>query len=77
MPKPAVAGVEPAAAVFQCAAETFILLLYRRLDLTAALTFGQIRVAGNLELDRGLLPTFKPGGRRIKATPLTASKEPL
>lgn len=37
----------PAAAVFQCAAETFILLFYRRPGLTAARETGQIRVAGN------------------------------
>ena len=44
------AGDGPAAAVFQCAAETFILLLYRRLNLPAALESGQIQVAGNREL---------------------------
>ena len=63
MPAPAAAditpaGAGPAAAVFQCAAKTFILLLYRHLNLAAALTVGQIRVAGNRELAREFAANF-------------------
>ena len=63
MPAPAAAditpaGAGPAAAVFQCAAKTFILLLYRRLNGDAALESGQIRVVGNRELARAFAANF-------------------
>lgn len=52
------AGDGPAAAVLRCAAETFILMLYRRLDLAAALESGQVPVAGNWELARRFAANF-------------------
>lgn len=56
-------AIEPAGSAqpdsaFHCAAETFILLLYRRLDFPQAINAGQISVSGNAELARQFAAAF-------------------
>ena len=60
---PDATAIEPAgpaqpAAAFHCAAETFILLLYRRLDFPQAITAGQISISGNAELAQQFAAAF-------------------
>ncbi len=63
IPAPAASRLEPAgdataAATLHCDTETFLLLLYRRLDLAAALSNGQLAAAGNTELAQAFAAEF-------------------
>ena len=52
------AGREPAAATLACDAETFILMLYRRLDTAGALADGRITLSGDGDLARAFAAAF-------------------
>ena len=52
------AGDAPAAAAMYCDTETFILALYRRLSLAAALNEGRIALSGDEDLARAFAHTF-------------------
>lgn len=60
---PDATAIEPAGpaqpeVTFLCAAETFILLLYRRLDFPQAINAGQISISGNAELAQQFAAAF-------------------
>ena len=52
------AGDGPAAATLRCDTETFIMMLYRRLNLAGAMTDGRIEVSGNAELAQEFAAAF-------------------
>jgi uncharacterized protein (TIGR03083 family) len=53
------AGAAPANVTFGCDTETYILMVYGRLDLEAALASGRLRVEGNRELASAFGQWFK------------------
>ena len=52
------AGPEPSAATLACDTETFIMLLYRRLNIAAAIEQGRITLSGDTELARAFAAAF-------------------
>jgi putative sterol carrier protein len=53
------AGTASPAATFGCDTETYILLVYGRLDLEAALASGRVRVEGDRERARSFGQWFR------------------